>query len=98
MGKGDIKTKRGKYFAGSFGKKRPKKKSRVSAPVIKATPVPAAKPKAEKTVKIAEPATPEVVKTPEKEQVKEKPAKPKTAAAKPKTTKSKPKETKESKE
>ncbi len=26
MGKGDIKTRRGKFFAGSFGKKRPKHK------------------------------------------------------------------------
>jgi ribosomal small subunit protein bTHX len=95
MGKGDIKTKRGKFFAGSFGKKRRKKKNRVSAPVIKATPVAAAKPKAEKAIKIAEPATPEVVSTPEKEQVKEKATKAKAAPAKPKATKSKPKEAKE---
>ena len=27
MGRGDIKTKRGKIFAGSFGKKRPAKKA-----------------------------------------------------------------------
>ncbi len=27
MGKGDKKSKRGKIFAGSFGKTRPKKKS-----------------------------------------------------------------------
>lgn len=33
MGRGDIKTKKGKIFAGSFGKKRPKK----SAPVKKTT-------------------------------------------------------------
>ena len=30
MGKGDIKTKRGKIFAGSFGKSRPKKKKTTS--------------------------------------------------------------------
>ena len=28
MGKGDIKTRRGKFFAGSFGKRRPKKKKK----------------------------------------------------------------------
>ncbi len=33
MGRGDIKTKRGKIFAGSFGKLRPAKKAK---PVTKA--------------------------------------------------------------
>lgn len=31
MGKGDIKTKRGKIFAGSFGNSRPKKKRKRKA-------------------------------------------------------------------
>lgn len=28
MGKGDIKSRRGKFFAGSFGKRRPRKKGK----------------------------------------------------------------------
>jgi len=28
MGKGDLKTKRGKIFRGSYGKKRPRKKKK----------------------------------------------------------------------
>lgn len=37
MGKGDKRTKRGKIFAGSFGKTRPKgKKKTVGAPENKA--------------------------------------------------------------
>lgn len=36
MGKGDIKTKRGKIFAGSYGKRRPKKVNS-SAPEKKET-------------------------------------------------------------
>jgi len=28
MGKGDIKSRRGKFFAGSFGKRRPRKKTK----------------------------------------------------------------------
>jgi 30S ribosomal protein S31 len=31
MGKGDKRTRRGKIFAGSFGKTRPKKKQSVKA-------------------------------------------------------------------
>lgn len=31
MGKGDKKTKRGKIFAGSYGKSRPKKKSKTQS-------------------------------------------------------------------
>jgi 30S ribosomal protein S31 len=38
MGKGDQRTKRGKIFAGSFGKTRPhKKKKKVNAQVPKET-------------------------------------------------------------
>jgi len=39
MGRGDIKTKKGKIFAGSFGKKRPAKvkKSTAANPVAAAT-------------------------------------------------------------
>jgi 30S ribosomal protein S31 len=44
MGKGDIKSRRGKLFAGSFGKKRPAKKTRKAA--LKAKPVPVEKPSA----------------------------------------------------
>lgn len=32
MGKGDKRTRRGKIFAGSFGKTRPKKKTVAAAP------------------------------------------------------------------
>ena len=49
MGKGDLKTRRGKIIAGSYGKTRPKKKIVVSKPVAakkKAkTKKPAAKPR-----------------------------------------------------
>ncbi|MBE0653397.1 MAG: 30S ribosomal protein THX [Bacteroidales bacterium] len=44
MGKGDIKSRRGKLFAGSFGKKRPAKKARKAA--LKIKPVPVEKPAA----------------------------------------------------
>ena len=37
MGKGDKRTRRGKIFAGSFGKTRPKKKHAVAAPPVKET-------------------------------------------------------------
>lgn len=40
MGRGDIKTKKGKTFAGSFGKVRPAKVSVKSlVPAVKAAPV-----------------------------------------------------------
>jgi 30S ribosomal protein S31 len=35
MGKGDIKTKRGKIRAGSFGKVRPRKKATTTTPAAK---------------------------------------------------------------
>ncbi len=35
MGKGDMKTKKGKIIAGSYGVRRPKKKSNVSKPIVK---------------------------------------------------------------
>ncbi len=38
MGKGDIKTRRGKFFAGSFGKRRPKHKTKTRN-VTKVPPV-----------------------------------------------------------
>ncbi len=39
MGKGDKRTRRGKIFAGSFGKTRPKyKKKVVVKPVVEAKP------------------------------------------------------------
>ena len=34
MGKGDKKSKRGKIFAGSFGKTRPKSKKKNTAPKV----------------------------------------------------------------
>ena len=34
MGKGDKRTRRGKIFAGSFGKTRQKAKKVVSAPIV----------------------------------------------------------------
>ena len=57
MGRGDIKTKRGKIFAGSFGKARPAKvATKVAAPAepkVKAIP---AEPKAKAEPKVkAEP-------------------------------------------
>ncbi len=32
MGKGDIKTRRGKLFSGSYGKRRPRKKKKTATP------------------------------------------------------------------
>ena len=42
MGRGDIKTKRGKIFAGSFGKLRPAKKVKPAATKAAAAPKKAA--------------------------------------------------------
>ena len=36
MGRGDIKTKKGKIFSGSFGKSRPAKATKNTKPVAKA--------------------------------------------------------------
>jgi 30S ribosomal protein S31 len=38
MGKGDKRTRRGKIFAGSYGKTRPKKKASGGAAVSKDSP------------------------------------------------------------
>jgi 30S ribosomal protein S31 len=48
MGKGDQRSKRGKIFAGSFGKTRPRKRHKKEAPgvAVAAKPEPAAKKKA----------------------------------------------------
>jgi 30S ribosomal protein S31 len=47
MGRGDIKTKKGKTFAGSFGKARPAKvATKAAAPKAEATPKKAAAKKA----------------------------------------------------
>lgn len=47
MGRGDIKTKKGKIFAGSFGKSRPAKAATKTAAVAEvAAPKKAAKKKA----------------------------------------------------
>ncbi len=72
MGKGDIKTRRGKFFAGSFGKLRPKHNTK-----IKYTPPPAKEEKeevaesAKATVQKAVPGTP----APPKVEVAENPKK-----------------------
>jgi len=41
MGRGDIKTKKGKIFAGSFGKSRPAKSTKTVAVKAKAAAAPA---------------------------------------------------------
>lgn len=38
MGKGDKRTRRGKIFAGSFGKSRPKKKTNENKPAEESAP------------------------------------------------------------
>ncbi len=38
MGKGDKRTRRGKIFAGSFGKSRPKYKASVHVPAVEEKP------------------------------------------------------------
>lgn len=49
MGRGDIKSKKGKIFAGSFGKSRPaKNKKTVIIKTKEATPAPAKKAVAKK--------------------------------------------------
>ena len=46
MGKGDQRSKRGKIFAGSFGKTRPRKRRKHEAPAAAAKPAPAPRKKA----------------------------------------------------
>ncbi len=48
MGRGDIKTKKGKIFAGSFGKSRPAKSTKTVVAAIKEAPAKKAAPKKEK--------------------------------------------------
>ena len=48
MGRGDIKTKKGKIFAGSFGKSRPAKSKTAVAVKSKTTAAPAKKAAAKK--------------------------------------------------
>lgn len=43
MGRGDIKTKRGKIFSGSFGKLRPSKKTKKVVAVVAKKKAPAKK-------------------------------------------------------
>lgn len=47
MGKGDKRTRRGKIFAGSFGKTRPKSNGKKAGPVAEAAPAKKTKSKAE---------------------------------------------------
>jgi 30S ribosomal protein S31 len=51
MGKGDKRTRRGKIFAGSHGKTRPKFKKAVFTPTAKTEQPAAEKPKRRATVK-----------------------------------------------
>ncbi len=51
MGKGDKKSRRGKLFSGSFGVRRPRKKKKVIAPVIKVAPVEVEEKKVKKTTR-----------------------------------------------
>ena len=44
MGKGDIRTRRGKLFRGSFGNSRPKHKKSGAAAFVAPRPAPAATP------------------------------------------------------
>lgn len=46
MGKGDKRTRRGKIFAGSYGKSRPKRK-KVTAPAVEDKPKSKSKKKTE---------------------------------------------------
>ncbi len=88
MGKGDIKTRRGKFFAGSFGKRRPRKKKK---PLGVARPV-------EKPQEIT--STDTAPKKESQEQKKPSPSSSKSRKAeeKPKTAKEGNEETKENKE
>jgi 30S ribosomal protein S31 len=56
MGKGDKRTRRGKIFAGSFGKTRPKHKKVNVKPAVSATPVVKETPKPRVRKKEATPA------------------------------------------
>lgn len=67
MGKGDMKTKRGKIHRGSYGKKRPRNVEK-SAPVVTET----------KEKKVAKPKATPVDPTVEEPKVKKAPAKSKT--------------------
>lgn len=96
MGKGDQKTRRGKLFAGSYGKRRPrkakksneaevKKTVKKAGPKPKATPKTEAKPKAETKPKTTKPKAEAKPKTETKAK----------AAPKKTETKAKPKKDKE---
>jgi len=66
MGKGDLKTRRGKLFNGSFGKRRPAKKTKKNnkpvvkqeTPVIKAQPKPTVKAETKTKAKTKEKESP----------------------------------------
>lgn len=47
MGKGDKRSRRGKIFAGSYGKSRPKSNGKKATPVAEAAPAKKSKTKAE---------------------------------------------------
>ena len=63
MGKGDMRTRRGKIFAGSFGKTRPKYKKPTFVASETPKPVPAEKPAKKRTAKRI-PAAAETVEAP----------------------------------
>ncbi len=88
MGKGDKKTKRGKIIMGSYGKKRPKRITKINTTTVAEKPKPA-KPKKEVAAKVETPE-PVVAEVPEVKPVAEKKkAAPKKAAAEKKTTEKK---------
>ena len=74
MGKGDIKTRRGKLFSGSYGKKRPTKKSKKG--ILKTIPAVSAQPEEKAEVqppikKVNTPLKKEAVKSQKKTETKE---------------------------
>lgn len=54
MGRGDIKTKKGKIFAGSFGKSRPHKVKKATTAAVAPKEETKVKPKRAKAAKAAE--------------------------------------------
>lgn len=58
MGKGDIKSRRGKLFSGSYGKKRPRKKQKNTGIIVNA--------KQEENIKNSKSKSPVEVKEPKK--------------------------------
>ncbi len=68
MGKGDMKSKRGKIHRGSYGKNRPRKVVKAAPAAIEATDKKVAKPKAKPVEAVAE--EPKTKKAPAKAKAK----------------------------